>query len=78
MPVSSPALIGKNFICNFFVSCVKDCIVDMVTFAGLVGILSLESHNTKIAGLGENFSAMWYFCFLVLADMLQRLVPNEG
>ena len=41
---------------NFF-SCVKDCVMDMVTFIALVKILSLENYyNTKIARLGENFN----------------------
>ena len=55
LPILPPALIGENFICEFFPS-VKDSIVDMATFTTLAKILSLKNYyNTKIAGLGENF-----------------------
>ena len=43
-PISSLiTLIGKNFIYEFFFSCVKDCIVDMETFTVLVKILPLKN-----------------------------------
>ena len=47
----------KFYPLTFFLSCVKDCIVDMATFTALAKISSLKNYyNAKIAGLGKTLS----------------------
>ena len=71
-PVSPPALIGENFIHEFFL-CVKDCIADMATFIALVKILSLKNYyNTKVAWLGENF-----WLYVVHVGMILNLPSSK-
>ena len=61
LSILPPALIGKNFICEFF-SCVKDCIADMATFTAL----SLEKYKDTRSWAWWKVYPMKIFSYIII------------
>ena len=79
-PISPPALIGKNLSCQFFLSCVNNCIEDVATFyTALAKIFSPKKVcDTKVARLGEIKNFYVYINIMAGLQLLHWLSVSKG